>query len=474
MSQYDMVNYGKTLLNASGIYGATPNTFVWMHENSETDWGGHLGCFGSATFETLESSYAQKQIYTDTSFVAITNIVQGCDHECGGWSFADSSGRIDYTDERLADPSGGVSFYNAMNAFKTANKVHLATAFFQVDMTVPLNGTTAFTWASDTSSYKFDASGWINGLTDTSYNALASAGPISYTDTTTPDNVFNATMAVMRRYLANSPDANPLVAQFLQSALGVNAGSFNLTDSTNIALISDIGSVSGSVYFDASGGAQTLPTTPYWLNVRLPVSVLSRGLAWYTATINPSFNNHDNVIANVMYSAYNKARLYNTSMTGYLNDSVVDQRYTILTLASFGRTFLNLNNFTALPDMQVQRLTAYPYTGLTATGLGTYTKMCVSHAQPVGKRFFFNVSNRWFDVIYPQGYGGGPTSYYNHSNTVCRFWQRSPTLRKTFTELGITSWGGGATTPAQWLYSNPNAPKTLSSTSVRQVLDMSI
>jgi len=477
MSQYDLVNYGKRLLVNSGIYDSS-NTFVWMHENSETDWGGHLGSFGTAAFETLESSYAQEQIYTDSSFVAITNIVQGCDHECGGWSFADTSGVIDYTDERLADPSGGVSFYNAMNAFKDANKVHLATAFFQVDMTVDLSGNNSFfTWASDTSSYKFDPSGWVYKLTDTSYVALDTASPISYTDTSNCDLVFNATMAVMRRYLADSPDANPLVAQFLQSALGLRDSSFNLTDTSgtlqNVALISDIGSVSGSVYFDASGGAQTLPTTPYWLNVRLPVSVLSRGLAWYTTNINSSFVNHDNVIANVMYSAYNKARLYHTTMTGYLGDLVDDQRYTILKIASAGKTFGSLTNCTGIPDMQVQRLTAYPYTDLTATTLGT-AKKCVSHAQPLGKRFFFNLSNRWFDVIYPQGYSSGPQSYYNHSNTVCRFWQKSPTLRKTFTELGMTSWGGGATTPAQWLYSNPNAPKTLSSTSVRQVLDMSI
>jgi hypothetical protein len=40
----------------------------------------------------------------------------------------------------------------------------------------------------------------------------------------------------------------------------------------------------------------------------------------------------------------------------------------------------------------------------------------------------------------------------------------------------MTPWPGysGSDTPAQWLYSNVNAPKTLSSTSVRQVLDMSI
>ena len=480
MSQSDLVNYGKRLLVNSGIYDSS-NTFVWMHENSETDWAGHLGTFGTAAFETLESSYAQGTIYTDSSFVAITNIVQGCDHECGGWSFADLSGNIDYTDERLADPVQSASFYNAMNAFKDQNKVHLATAFFSVDLTVPLNGTTNFTWANDTSSYKFDPSGWVYNLTDTSYVSLQNADSIIYTDTSNCDLVFNDTMDVMRRYLASTDtaDKNPLVAQFLPCALGLDPSGFNLTTSTNVALISDLGSVDGAVYFDTSGQAQGLPTRPYFLNVRLPVSVLSRGLEWYRNNINTAFTKYDEVIANVMYSAYNKARLYHQTVYGFLNDNIVDQRYNAVKFMSAGGVAPVGVGINAIPDRQVQRLTAYPYTALKPTTLGATTRICVSHAQPIAKKFFAP-SNKYFDALFSSGYNGTPqaqTSYYNHSNTVCRFWQKAPTLRTPFSQLGITTaWPGvaGATTPAQWLYNNGSQPRTLSSTSVRQVLDLSI
>ena len=475
MSQSDLINNGKTILVNSGIYDSS-NTFVWMHENSETDWAGHLGTLGTAAFETLESSYAQRAIYTDSSFVAITNIVQGCDHECGGWSFADLSGNIDYTDEVLADPARSESFYNAMNAFKAENNVHLATAFFSVDLTIPLNGTTNFTWDGTSSSYKFDPSGWLYNLTDTSYNPLSTASAISYTDTSNCDLVFDAAVAVMRRYLASTDTSgtNPLVAQFLPCALGISSSPFNLTRVTNVALISDLGAVDGAVYFDTSGQTQSLPTTPYWLNVRLPVSVLSRGLAWYKNNINISFTNYDNVIANVMYSAYNKARLYHQTGYGFLNDSVVDQRYNAVKFITNGGTAPASIGFNGIPDMQFQRLTAYPYSALTRTSIGV-ARRCVSHAQPIAKKFFAP-SNKYFDALFSQGYPL-QTSYYNHSNSVCRFWQKAPTLSRTFTELGITTaWPGvaGATTPAQWLYNNPSVPRTLSSTSVRQVLDMSI
>lgn len=96
-TQNEMLNKAIEMLSVN------PNGFVLMYENSQADWSGHEGMPLTAGLEILEGSTAlQKQIFNPSNpnnlSLTGTHLVITPDHECGGWTYADGNGNIDFTD----------------------------------------------------------------------------------------------------------------------------------------------------------------------------------------------------------------------------------------------------------------------------------------------------------------------------------------------------------------------------------------
>jgi len=579
LNQVDMVAAGIKVLKNSGVYyGDSSGSYVWMHENSETDWGGHSGDFFGAGFETLEASKAVEQIFTDSSAVACTNILVGCDHECGGWSYGDGSGYIDFTDLQLSNGAiGNPVYYNALQQYHTRTGAHLASNFVGLDINVNLNGSTnlifnptvsfnsgGFSNTCDASggAYVFDTSAFVYNAVDSSWN-LTSLQQASIGIDTNYATVAAHVKYLYKKYLSIDP-YKALKGQNYFNATVTNDTSFNNNSISNVYFKTVLDSSSLNTYrifltgYDLSGNngpgnstgknntpvlhagnPQLIPTGASILNLKIHASLLcfmlndSTFMSTY-AGASLTVPQIDNVMACVLFNDYKNppqgapSGLYVVNMIGLYDDTpaliansclqpqsadnifggIVGNSGVFASLAgNYG--FLNytytFNKTAIFASSGSGGATAIPTHPSVLQGLATDSSgICyIKHAQaisysaksaptlsisstpnPQGSTFYPTAS-----VNYPTAANIANTSNarvwatqisgigsYVHSSSICRWWQKCPTLTTSFADLGIAPWGGlsSTDTPAKWLYQNPANPRDISSVTVRQLLDLTI
>ena len=421
LNQTEMVKYGLQLLKNH------PKGFVWMHENSETDWAGHTGDWFGAAFETLESSKALEQIYADSSLLSKTNVLVGCDHECGGWIFHDINNIPDYTDSQY-----DVNTYAVLNAYYQTKKVHLVTNFLAIDLNISINDSSKITYDSTLKHFKVDKS-LFNNTQPTSFDLNS----VSSLDLTNAKNIRDYVLWLFKQQLVNDPTK---LIKYLNASLGTSTALKYFR--TNI--------VNGDLYLKSPDSTlTTIDSSANLLSIRLPISLLSSVLL----TLNS--NNQDSIISNVLLASYNESKLYSINMIGFNTDTDAD-----IERISFNSNFIGGNPYggskickTSLHSLVLKDLAKFTYNGKTIYP--------IEHIQTVYK--VSTIPNENYESYFNQN--------YSHSSVVCRFWQKSNVLSKMFSDIGINKWDSFSSfsTPAQFLNG-----KTVSSTSVRYLLDLTI
>ncbi len=428
-----------------------PSGFIMMHEDSETDWGGHAGNFISAAFETLEGSKAMRDAVYNSDVSSNTTIITTPDHECGGWTFADASGILDMNDSRIAlYPQ---EFYNNYKSFETLTKMHFATNFLSTDFTLNVS-----TVANVDSSAVSIVNPYYN-IISKSYNDLS--GSAVFTS--------NA-LRIKQGALDNSALSYPTDISGISDYKAWLGSVFGTTNALNViperclAIVKDASNSSGvycrtmidesgnlllvrpSIRFTGSGTSSKAALDAsrndvFTLNgsvtvtLRLPVSALGK---WsIDATINDTSMN--TITQSLLKNTYDNNRLYNTFMVGFGNDSS-------------DITKLTMSNALLNAELSVSSGSSTVKNSVHSIDLCSYIKMLNGNKEIVRhyQAMYFDVADDEF--ISKNRNGGGGTNY-SHSDSICECWIKSSKLYdNTYANLGINAWGGSGTKPSDFLH----------------------